>query len=405
MIKERETNMPSSKKIISRKLVILGNGFDLNLGMKSRFSDFAASNYGKEVLQQNRWKNPRPYWYNFEENMAQNYTSALLKRVRAEKERVKSSHLYEFGYYLKQYRNISEKLTEYLEAAQDDVLNAQNEISSRNDANPFKHSPTIPEVMLETDKKLKEADAILSFNYTQTPQEIFGISDERVIYIHGSLKDNNIILGANNDVNFQGEINDFTPLRKAFRRDVNDFIQRQKPDSDVLNEFKKFDMQFYNYRNLPTEFYKAKILPEVLELDENYEMISKYFVDDQLLNFGEQNWDRAMKIKEKWKINSKLAPQIIDYVSNNLFRPFKIDVGIGIHSLNEIEEISIMGHSLNSDIEVIEDLLHSCLKLKKVNIFYYNGESITEKMRKVEFVLKNVYFSDVNINLVRYWAK
>ena len=395
----------NNQKVTNKKLVILGNGFDLNLGMKSRFSDFANSKYGKEVLQQNRWSNPRPYWYNFEENMAQNYTSALLKRVRAEKKRVKSSHLHEFGYYLKQYDNIAEKLTEYLETAQDDVFNAQNEIWAHKQAHPFDHVQTIPEVMPDTDQKLKEADAILSFNYTQTPQELFGISDERVIYIHGSLKDKNIILGANNDVNFQGEINDFTPLRKTFRRDVNDFIQKEKPDSDVLNEFKKFDMQFYNYRNLPTEFYKAKILPEVLELDENYEMISKYFVDYQLLNFGNQNWDRAMKIKEEWKRNSKLAPQIIDYVSNNLFRPFKIDLGIGIHSLNEIEEISIMGHSLNSDIEVIEDLLHSCLKLKKVNIFYYNGESITEKIRKVEFVLKNVFYSNVDVNLISYWAK
>lgn len=386
-------------------MVILGNGFDLNLGMKSKFSDFANSKYGKEVLQQNRWKNPSPYWYNFEENMAQNYNSALLKRVRAEKKRVKSSHLHEFGYYLKQYDNIAEKLTEYLEVVQDDVFNAQNEILARKQAHPFDHVQTIPEVMPETDKKLKEADAILSFNYTQTPQEIFGVSDERVIYIHGSLKDKNIILGANNDFNFQGEINDFTLLRKIFRRDVNDFIQKKKPDSDVLSEFKKFDMQFYNYRNLPIEFYKAKILPEVLELDENYEMISKYFVDDQLLNFGNQNWDRAMKIKEKWKRNSKLAPQIIDYVSNHLFRPFKIDFGVFIHSLNEIEEISIMGHSLNSDIEVIEDLLHSCLKLKKVNIFYYGGESISEKMRKVEFVLKNVFYSDVDVNLISYWAK
>lgn len=397
--------MSNSKKVSRRKLVILGNGFDLNLGMKSKFSDFANSKYGKEVLQQNRWKNPSPYWYNFEENMAQNYNSALLKRVRAEKKRVKSSHLHEFGYYLKQYDNIAEKLTEYLEVVQDDVFNAQNEILARKQAHPFDHVQTIPEVMPETDEKLKEADAILSFNYTQTPQEIFGISDERVIYIHGSLKDKNIILGANNDVNFQGEINDFTPLRKTFRRDVNDFIQKKKPDSNVLNEFKKFDMQFYNYRNLPIEFYKAKILSEVLKLDENYEMISKYFVDDQLLNFGNQNWDRAMKIKEKWKRNSKLAPQIIDYVSNHLFRPFKIDFGIYIHSLNEIEEISIMGHSLNSDIEVIEDLLHSCLKLKKVNIFYYGGESISEKMRKVEFVLKNVFYSDVDVNLISYWAK
>ncbi len=64
-----------------------------------------------------------------------------------------------------------------------------------------------------------------------------------------------------------------------------------------------------------------------------------------------------------------------------------------------------MGHSLNSDIEVIEDLLHSCLKLKKVNIFYYNGESITEKIRKVEFVLKNVFYSNVDVNLISYWAK
>ena len=58
----------NNPKTANRKLVILGNGFDLNLGMKSKFSDFAASKYGKEVLQQNRWKNPRPYWYNFEEN-------------------------------------------------------------------------------------------------------------------------------------------------------------------------------------------------------------------------------------------------------------------------------------------------------------------------------------------------
>lgn len=249
----------NNKKVANRKLVILGNGFDLNLGMNSKFSDFADSKYGKEVLQQNRWENPRPYWYNFEENMAQNYTSALLKKIRGEKECVKSSHLHEFGYYLKQYDNIAEKLTEYLEVAQDDVFNAQNEILARKQAHPFDHVQTIPEVMPETDKKLKEADAILSFNYTQTPQEIFGVSDERVIYIHGSLKDKNIILGANNDVNFQGEINDFTPLRKTFRRDVNDFIQKKKPDSNVLNEFKKFDMQFYNYRNLPIEFYKAKI--------------------------------------------------------------------------------------------------------------------------------------------------
>lgn len=288
----------NNPKTANRKLVILGNGFDLNLGMKSKFSDFAASKYGKEVLQQNRWKNPRPYWYNFEENMAQNYNNVFLKKLRGEKEKVKSSHLYEFSYYLKQYDNISEKLTEYLETAQDKVFSGENEIVSRNKANPFKHNQTIPEVMPKIAEKLKEADTVLSFNYTQTPQEIFNVSDERVIYIHGSLKDKNIILGANNDINFQGEINEFAPLRKKFRRDVNDFIRRKKPDADLLNEFKEFDKQFYSFRSLPVEFYEDGILPEVLELDENYEMISKYFVDDQYNNWLKQNWDKAMKIEK-----------------------------------------------------------------------------------------------------------
>lgn len=257
--------MSNSNKVISRKLVILGNGFDLNLGMKSKFSDFASSKYGKEFLQQNGWRNPSPYWYNFEENMAQNYTNVLLKKIRGEEENVKSFHLHEFDYYLKQCENLSKKLTKYLEIAQDEVLSPQNKIISHNKANPLDHIQTIPDVMPKTAEKLKEADAILLFNYTQTPQEIFSVSDERMVYVHGSLNDKNIILGANNEDNFHGALNAFVPLRKTYRRDVNDFIRRKRPNINLLNEFKEFDKQFYNYRNLPVEFYKAKILSEVLE--------------------------------------------------------------------------------------------------------------------------------------------
>ena len=65
-----------------------------------------------------------------------------------------------------------------------------------------------------------------------------------------------------------------------------------------MNEFKEFDKQFYSFRSLPVEFYEDGILPEVLELDENYEMISKYFVDDQYNNWLKQNWDKAMKIEK-----------------------------------------------------------------------------------------------------------
>ena len=54
----------NNPKTANRKLVILGNGFDLNLGMKSKFSDFAACKYGIAVLHLNRWITQRPYWVN-----------------------------------------------------------------------------------------------------------------------------------------------------------------------------------------------------------------------------------------------------------------------------------------------------------------------------------------------------
>lgn len=43
-----------------------------------------------------------------------------------------------------------------------------------------------------------EADAVITFNYTNT-YERYGIKSENVIHLHGSLQENNIVLGFNDD--------------------------------------------------------------------------------------------------------------------------------------------------------------------------------------------------------------
>lgn len=242
-----------NKQIANKKLVILGNGFDLNLGMKSTFKDFALSEYDKKVLQENKWENLRPNWYDFEKEMARNYTDISLKRLRSDKESAKSAHIIDFIDYLKKYQNIAAELINYLENEQNNVVQAQNKILSREKT--CNNVATLVDCMPHMARKLKEADSILSFNYTRTPQELFGISDDRITYVHGSLKEKNIILGANNDFNFQGEIAAFIPLRKVFKSDVNDFVKMKCPNDNVLEEFKKFDVQYYSYRSVPTKLF------------------------------------------------------------------------------------------------------------------------------------------------------
>lgn len=146
-------------------------------------------------------------------------------------------------------------------------------------------------------------------------------------------------------------------------------------------------------------------MSKIYELDNNYEVISKYFVDKSYLNWLSKSYEKAIEIKDIWLKNSNTSPEIVEYVSSNLFRPFRIKLGEGVHTIDEIKEITIMGHSLNSDIDIIEDLLHSCLNLKKVNIFYFTDESIDERIKKINFVIKNVFHSSIDVALINYWTK
>ena len=86
-----------------------------------------------------------------------------------------------------------------------------------------------------------------------------------------------------------------------------------------------------------------------------------------------------------------------------LFRsPFKIKLPIKPEENNipeyyafpeEFDEITIIGHSLQSDKELIADLIRACINLKKINIFRFNGE----EKQNLNILLK---YNDLDGNIV-----
>ncbi|MHC5372233.1 hypothetical protein ACYSNU_00375 [Enterococcus sp. LJL120] len=76
---------------------------------------------------------------------------------------------------------------------------------------------------------------------------------------------------------------------------------------------------------------------------------------------------------ERLKQISELAN---NYGEQYDFSPSYIDIGI---SYSEVEELTILGHSLAADIEILEDIFELLVNLKRINLFVYDGEDYSEK--------------------------
>ena len=59
---------------------------------------------------------------------------------------------------------------------------------------------------------------VISFNYTDTIESVYGISSDKVCYIHGKINKNNIVFGYNDDTN---EYSDDLMFTKYYRRLIN----------------------------------------------------------------------------------------------------------------------------------------------------------------------------------------
>lgn len=176
---------------MSNIIFIIGNGFDLDLGLKTKFSDFAHSKYWPEdpnaplCRYLDRIKDI-PGWFDLEFELYK-YVKNKDGQVNREKGRIISIDAAS-KLDLHYFESIHTLLYKYLEEEQ---ANAINNSSINRNSCAYKLLKLMAQSTIHTN--------IYSFNYTNLNYLLNDKDANLIVYdhIHGSIKDKSIILGVN----------------------------------------------------------------------------------------------------------------------------------------------------------------------------------------------------------------
>lgn len=189
---------------------VIGNGFDLNLGLKTSYQDFIESEYfqnhigkGKPLFEHLKTKHESQKWVDIEHELGIFSNS--------------QSHYRD--YVLDEYNELRSSLLEYIAS-----INV-SEINERSSAYSLIR------------KKFNEDSYIITFNYTHSIQSILeyiGMSseiNELVYHIHGSVLQENIIFG----------VDDSTPIyqKHSFLRKSTSHHYGEKNIDAILKKAKE----------------------------------------------------------------------------------------------------------------------------------------------------------------------
>ncbi|MCT7560432.1 AbiH family protein [Aliarcobacter butzleri] len=155
------------------KIIIIGNGFDLSLGLKTSYKDFIQSDYFISLLYNHNTlaiylndKQQINNWVDIEKELTE-YSN----QIQDDKSKVKND-----------FKELKNALMDYLKEAQEEEINQNS-----------KAFEMIKNEILDT-------DIVYNFNYTNSVfkvAQILGISDieAKHSFVHGSIENKNIIFG------------------------------------------------------------------------------------------------------------------------------------------------------------------------------------------------------------------
>lgn len=232
-----------------KKYVVVGNGFDLNLGIKSSYGDFVEYVKSKEAfngdeeltkyneLFQKRESFGRKNWSDFESELEkrtfelQTWNSPTSDSMNAY---VQMAELNAAITQLEQefYTYLSEQLLEWQEKYPEPYVTHEY-------------------------KKIFDGSVVINFNYTDSPK-ILGLADVHYYYnVHGSLKNKNIIFGGG----FVGHEKSRTVwVPESFKNDKlvrvkqNAYLAEERAKLiDNINHSKKFDLYILGHSLVGTD--------------------------------------------------------------------------------------------------------------------------------------------------------
>ena len=162
------------------KLIIIGNGFDLHHGMKTKYSDFKNSLPDKDIRKiENIFSISNGNWSNLENNIAKSFDNVhgIIQNVL------------ENVYVDVDYDEPWKQDDEFGYVFEEDV---RNELIWKETINSHIYhwikSLDTPNKKTKIYDLLKNSK-IVDFNYTKTSEVVYGISKDKILYIHGNKDD------------------------------------------------------------------------------------------------------------------------------------------------------------------------------------------------------------------------
>lgn len=201
-----------------KSVLILGNGFDLDLGLNTSYEDFVKSNYwpfkksnyyeeGSLPLFLNNYLGKIGTWYDLEEALAK-FAS---KCVHSQEYLINRDKEY--------FQILIKKLKEYLQSQEESFVEMMHGDNHTKRMTPAHY-------VLETFQR-KEVRSIYTFNYTNlyriANKLILGFDDEYT-HIHGALAKDNIILGTGDQRNLDDNYFEFYKSASP-RYESNDLVE------------------------------------------------------------------------------------------------------------------------------------------------------------------------------------
>lgn len=226
------------------RLYIIGNGFDLHHGLKSRYWDFRTYLMGKDddlVEKLEEYFGEEALWSDFEETLSELDTEQIVDEC--------SNYLVSYGaddWSDAYHHDYQYEVGRRIDLITKDLKNRFTEwvlqLALPSNADDFK----IP---------IRPRSVFLNFNYTSTLQEIYGIANENIVYIHNRAIDKNstLILGHSRkptERKMLSENNDEdTDVRVAEANGILDayFVDTYKPTETIIAENEAY---FDSLRNL-----------------------------------------------------------------------------------------------------------------------------------------------------------
>lgn len=174
-----------NRSVMPISVLIIGNGFDLDLGMHTSYNDFAISKYwpykdwtwDKGLGKYLNDKKHTEYWLDLENELA-NYALSLNATELCNETQVRHDK--------EDFNLLEKKLNEYLKAEQEKLTEDKNDTAAK--------------LVLKSLVYNKKNYFIHSFNYTNlkiiSKELNISLDEHRIEYVHGTLENGDIILGA-----------------------------------------------------------------------------------------------------------------------------------------------------------------------------------------------------------------